>query len=89
MPPDLLKQRRLDFRRQLSEGPGARLHDPPMTREAHVARSWLVDGARREVGRGLVVLLEDVGVEAEGDHHRGVAETFRDDLGRFTATLSC
>jgi hypothetical protein len=63
------------------------LHDPPMTRAAPTVRSGAVDRLGREVGRGLVVLLEHVGVEAQGDDHRGVPEPLGDHLGGHAGPL--
>ncbi len=55
-------------------------HDPPITRDSLVASSRPVDGLRRDMCGRLVILLEDVRVEGEGDHHRRVAEPLGDHL---------
>ena len=51
-----------------------------MTRDSLLAFSRSVDGLRRDVCGRLVVLREDVRVETEGDHNRGVAEPLGDHL---------
>jgi hypothetical protein len=57
------------------------LHDTVMTQDAQGLRSLPVDHLCDELRGGLVILLEDVGVDRQRDGHAGMSQTLRHNLG--------
>jgi hypothetical protein len=64
-----------------SSGPLFDFHDTVMTQDAQRLRSRPVDRLCDELRGGLVILLEDVGVDRQRDGHAGMSESLRHDLG--------
>jgi hypothetical protein len=62
-------------------GPLFGFHDTVMTQDAQRLRSRPVDRLCDELRGGLVILLEDVGVDRQRDGHAGMSESLRHDLG--------